>query len=255
MAAMKTRSARAPVRTAKRQSAAMKHARPPLPADARIDRSSLIPEQAYKILRHAIITLKMPPGAVIVERQITDHLGISRTPVRDAIRQLADERLVNIRPQSGTYVALIDRHQLEEGRLIRRALEVEGIKLAMERIDDAAIERLRDLLVLQERAADKDRHEDFIAYDDQFHQSISELSGYSRLWRIIDRSKAQLDRVRYLSSPIPHREEKTIAQHAAIVDAMARRNLDRTVKSLIHHLDDAYDSLTILLKQHAEMFS
>src|SRR6266446_960726 len=228
---MPTPSAPAPLRAAKRQSGAMKHAKPPLPADARIDRSSLIPEQAYRILRHAIITLKMPPGAVIVEKQNTDQLGISRTPVRDAIRQL------------------------EEGRLIRRALEVEGIKLAVARVDDAAIERLRDLLVLQARAADKARHEDFIAYDDQFHQAISEMSGYSRLWRIVDRSKAQLDRVRYLSSPIPHQEEKAIAQHTAIVEAMARRNLDRTVKALTHHLDDAYDRLSILLKQHAEMFT
>jgi len=81
------------------------------------------------------------------------------------------------------------------------------------------------------------------------------MSGYSRLWRIINRSKAQLDRVRYLSSPIPHQEEKAIAQHAAIVEAMARRNLDRTVKALVHHLDDAYDRLSILLKQHAEMFN
>ena len=242
-------------RRAKRQLPGMKQAKPPLPADARIDRSSLIPEQAYRILRHAIITLKMPPGAVIVEKEITDHLGISRTPVRDAIRQLADERLVNIRPQSGTYVALIDRHQLEEGRLIRRALEVEGIKLALERVDAAAIERLRDLLVLQERAASKARHEDFITYDDQFHQAISEMSGYSRLWRIINRSKAQLDRVRYLSSPLPHQEEKAIAQHTAIVEAMAKRNLDKTVKAMTHHLDDAYDRLSILLKQHAEMFT
>ena len=233
----------------------MKGAKPPLPADARIDRSALIPEQAYKILRHAIITGKMPPGSVIVEKQITDQLGISRTPVRDAIRQLADERLVNIRPQSGTFVALIDRHQLEEGRLIRRALEVEGIKLALARMDDAAIERLRDLLVLQERAAAKGRHDDFIAYDDQFHQTISELSGYSRLWRIINRSKAQLDRVRHLSSPLPHQEEKAIAQHTAIVEALARRNLDRTVKALTHHLDDAYERLSILLKRHAELFS
>ncbi|HWT96020.1 MAG TPA: GntR family transcriptional regulator, partial [Terriglobales bacterium] len=143
-----------------------------LPEDARIDRSSPIPDQVYRLLRQAIITSRMPPGSVIIEKQITDQLGISRTPVRDAIRQLADERLINIRPQSGTYVALIDRHQLEEGQIIRRALEVEGIKLAAAHIDDAAIEKLRDLLALQERAAAKQRHEDFITYDDQFHRTI-----------------------------------------------------------------------------------
>lgn len=239
---------------ATQKSAAMTESDFLLPEDARIDRSSPIPDQVYRLLRHAIITSRMPPGAVIIEKQITDQLGISRTPVRDAIRQLADERLINIRPQSGTYVALIDRHQLEEGQIIRRALEVEGIKLAVAHIDDAAIEKLRDLLALQERAAAKQRHEDFITYDDQFHRTISELSGFSRLWRIVNRSKAQLDRIRHLSSPLPHQEEKAIAQHTAVVEALARRNVDRAVKALAFHIDDAYDRLSILLQQHAEMF-
>src|SRR4029434_4391874 len=92
----------------------------PLPEAAQIDRSQPIPDQVYRLLRHAIITLRLPPGVTIIEKQITDQLGISRTPVRDALRQLADEGLVTIKPQSGTFVALIDRLQLEEGRVIRR---------------------------------------------------------------------------------------------------------------------------------------
>src|SRR5262245_38429572 len=93
----------------------------PLADDAGIDRAQPIPDQVYRLLRQSIITLRLPPGATIIEKQITDHLGISRTPVRDALRQLADEGLVNVKPQSGTFVALIDRQQLEEGRLIRRS--------------------------------------------------------------------------------------------------------------------------------------
>ena len=112
---------------------------------AQIDRAQPIPEQVYRLLRQSIITLRLPPGATIIEKQITDQLGISRTPVRDALRQLADEGLVTIKPQSGTFVALIDRLQLEEGRVIRRALEIEAIKLAARRADDAAIERLTDI--------------------------------------------------------------------------------------------------------------
>ncbi|HEX3065963.1 MAG TPA: FCD domain-containing protein, partial [Dongiaceae bacterium] len=64
-----------------------------------------------------------------------------------------------------------------------------------------------------------------------------------------------LDRVRYLSSPLPHQEEKAIAQHTAIVEAMAKRNLDKTVKAMTHHLDDAYERISFLLKRHAEMFN
>ena len=179
---MADNSVLAPRRAARRQSGAMTSARSPLPEDARIERSSPIPDQVYRILRQAILSLAMPPGAVIVEKEITDRLGISRTPVRDAIRQLADERLVDIKPQSGTYVALIDRHQLEQGRLIRRALEVEGIKLAAPNVDERALERLEDLVALQERAAARGRHAEFILHDDAFHRVISELSGYERLW-------------------------------------------------------------------------
>lgn len=226
----------------------------PLPDVAQIDRAQPIPDQVYRLLRQSIITMRLPPGATIVEKQITDQLGISRTPVRDALRQLADEGLVNVRPQSGTFVAFIDRLQLEEGRLIRRALEVEGIKRAAMQIGEDDLERLNDLIEQQARAAKRSRYVDFIACDDQFHRMISELSGLQRLWRIISGAKAQLDRVRHLSAPLPGQMERVLAQHRAILAALARRDPERSVTTLTHHLDDAYDRLTVLLEQHGEMF-
>lgn len=242
----------------KREVAAVRGPRPalasPLPADAQIDRGQPIPEQVYRLLRQAIITLRLPPGATIIEKQITDQLGISRTPVRDALRQLADEGLVTVKPQSGTFVALIDRLQLEEGRIIRRALEIEAVKRAAGRVDEAAIERLTDLLALQERAGKRNNYEDFIAYDDQFHRAINELSGLPRLWRVISGAKAQLDRVRHLSAPIPGQSARVLAQHRAVVAALARHDPEASIKALGHHLDDAYDRITILLKKHGDLF-
>lgn len=226
----------------------------PLSAAAQIERGQPIPDQVYRLLRQSIITLRLPPGAAIIEKQITDRLGISRTPVRDALRQLADEGLVNIKPQSGTFVALIDRQQLEEGRIIRRALEIEAIRLAAPRIDATAVERLTDLLALQERAGKRNRYEDFIAIDDQFHRAINELSGLPRLWRVISGAKAQLDRVRHLSAPLPGQTERVLAQHRAVLAALIRHDAERSVKALTHHLDDAYDRIAVLLTQHGELF-
>jgi DNA-binding GntR family transcriptional regulator len=245
-------SALAGPRAARRNAVAA--ARSPVPEDARIDRASPIPDQVYRILRQAILSLAMPPGAVIVEKEITERLGISRTPVRDAIRLLADERLVEIRPQSGTYVALIDRHQLEQGRLIRRALEVEGIRHAALRVNEAAIERLEDVVALQERAVARDRHAEFILQDDAFHRAISELSGYEGFWPTVNRSKAHLDRVRHLSSPLPQQAAKAIAQHRAIIKALASGEPERAARAMTHHLDDAYARLSVVLKKHADMF-
>jgi GntR family transcriptional regulator, rspAB operon transcriptional repressor len=226
----------------------------PLPDSAEIDRGQPIPEQVYRLLRQAIITLRLPPGATIIEKQITDRLDISRTPVRDALRQLADEGLIHVKPQSGTFVALIDRQQLEEGRLIRRSLEVEGIKLAVQRIADADLDSLKDILAMQERAAQRNRYPDFIACDDQFHRAISELSGLPRLWRVISGAKAQLDRVRHLSAPLPGQSDRVLRQHRAIVAALSRRDPEQSVKALSHHLDDAYDRIAVLLREQKELF-
>src|SRR5215510_1555422 len=179
-----------------------------LPLDARIDRSRPIPDQVYALLRRTIVTLRLPPGAAIVEKDITRQLAISRTPVRDAVRLLAEEGLVNIRPQSGTFVALINREQLEEGRLIRRALEIEGIKLAVRNVTQDKIDALRDVINAQERAGVRGDHIAFIDFDDRFHRQISEMSGHVRLWKVIAGVKAQLDRMRLMAAPFPGQDRR-----------------------------------------------
>ena len=224
-----------------------------LPLDARIDRSRPIPDQVYALLRRTIVTLRLPPGAAIVEKDITRQLGISRTPVRDAVRLLAEEGLINIKPQSGTFVALINLEQLEEGRLIRRALEIEGIKLAVRNVTQERVDALQDIIAVQERAGQRGDHIAFIDLDDRFHRHISEMSGHQRLWKVIASVKAQLDRMRLMTAPVPGQERRVIGQHQAIADALQKRNEERCVRALEHHLDDAYAQLSKVIEQHREL--
>ncbi len=226
-----------------------------LPLDARIDRGRPIPDQVYALLRRTIVTLRLPPGAAIVEKDITHQLGISRTPVRDAVRLLAEEGLINIRPQSGTFVALINREQLEEGRLIRRALEIEGIKLAVQNVTQERIDTLQGIIAAQERAGGRGDHVMFLDLDDRFHRSISEMSGHARLWKVIAGVKAQLDRMRLMAVPLPGQDRRVIGQHRAIADALQKRNEERCVRALEHHLDDAYAQLTKVIEQHQELMA
>ena len=242
--------------TQKRSGQAEPAATPPgLPLDARIDRGRPIPDQVYALLRRTIVTLRLPPGAAIVEKDITQQLGISRTPVRDAVRLLAEEGLVNIKPQSGTFVALINREQLEEGRLIRRALEIEGIKLAVQNVTQERIDTLQGIIAAQERAGGRGDHIGFIDLDDRFHRHISEMSGHLRLWKVITGVKAQLDRMRLMAAPFPGQERRVIGQHQAIADALQKRNEERCVRALEHHLDDAYAQLTKVIEQHRELIA
>jgi len=226
-----------------------------LPLDARIDRGRSIPDQVYALLRRTIVTLRLPPGAAIVEKDVTRQLGISRTPVRDAVRLLAEEGLINIKPQSGTFVALINREQLEEGRLIRRALEIEGIKLAVRNVTQERIEALQDIIAAQERAGGRGDHIAFIDLDDRFHRQISEMSGHLRLWKVIAGVKAQLDRMRLMTAPVPGQDRRVIGQHQAIADALQKRNEERCVRALEHHLDDAYAQLSKVIEQHSELMA
>ena len=206
------------------------------PAGDCIDRSRPIGEQLYALLRRAIVTCRLNPGDAIAESAITDRLLVSRTPLREAFRQLAADGLVEIRPQSGTFVSPLDRRCWEEGRVIRAALEVTGIRLAAANITPAKLDELADLLDQQRRAARRAWNEEFNALDDRFHACISTASGLPRLWKVIDGAKAQLDRTRYLALPVLGRAAATVEEHQAIFKALVARDPDTSAAQLDRHL-------------------
>ena len=96
----------------------------------RVDRARSLREQIYGIVRRLILTCEFAPGSVIDEKAIALDLGVSRTPVREAVKKLSDENLVEVQAQAATVVAPIDRKLIHESFLIRRALEVESVGVA-----------------------------------------------------------------------------------------------------------------------------
>jgi len=209
----------------------------PFPADAVIDRSRPIGEQVYGLLRRAIAHWHLRPGDPIPEALVTRRFDISRSPLREAFRQLASDGLVVIRPQAGTYVSPVDRLRWEEGRLIRRALEVEGIRHAVQHVTQASLDELELLLRQQRRAAEAGNFEELIELDDRFHATICQLSGFPRLWRMIDAAKAQIDRTRFMALPEMGRADDTLTEHQGIMDALSARDPENSVALLIRHLD------------------
>lgn len=218
----------------------------PFPADAVIDRSRPIGEQVYALLRRAIAHWHLLPGDPIPEALVTRRFDISRSPLREAFRQLASDGLVVIRPQAGTYVSPVDRLRWEEGRVIRRALEIEGIRRAALHVTQANLDELELLLRQQRRAADAEDFEELIDLDDRFHATICNLSGFPRLWRMIDGAKAQIDRTRFMALPEMGRADATLAEHQGIVDALGARDPDSSVQLLVRHLDRSDEAMAQL---------
>jgi DNA-binding GntR family transcriptional regulator len=214
----------------------------------RIDRARSLREQIYGILRRLILTCEFAPGDAIDEKAIALELGVSRTPVREAVKKLSDENLVEVKAQAATAVAPIDRKLIREAFLIRRALEIESVGLAAARMDDVHKERLEEIQLLHRRAIENMRYVDAIAYDDTFHKYICEISDLPRLWHAIEVSKAHLDRCRHLTVPHPGQGQATLLQHRQIIDALAERNERLSRDMMSAHLNSAFQGILALLE-------
>ncbi len=182
----------------------------------------------------------LKPGDAINEVAIAEALGVSRTPVREAVKRISDEGLVRVLAQTGTFVAPISRVDLEGAYFIRRALEMESAKLAAEKIVAEGGEVLEDNIAAHRLAISRGRFTRAIQLDDIFHRTIAEICGFPVIWRAIDISKAQMDRGRYLAIPKAGYGEQTIEQHEAILDALKRHDAEGAAQAMERHIETSF---------------
>lgn len=202
-------------------------------------------------LRAEIVSLTIAPGAPISEKEIAEAYSVSRTPVREALLKLADEGLVSIFPQSGTFAALIPFRTLPEALIIRRALEETCARLAAERGAGLADPLARIMDDMAGLAARGDR-ELFHRADDAFHAGIAALAGHPGIWRFTQQVKLQMDRFRRLTLPQQGRMERVLAEHGAVLDAIRHGDADAAARAIGEHLGKLSDDLAAVaeLNQH-----
>src|SRR4051812_35600570 len=201
-----------------------------------ISRRNGIAEQVADSLRLQIVSGRLPPGARIVEADLAAELGISRTPVREAMARLADERLVEVMPQFGSFVAPISFEAVSEAQFIREHLECALIRETAEKIDEAGLSGLRDLLERQRRAAARNNAAEFYELDEAMHARFAELAGRPGVGRLIQQKKVHLDRDRHVSYRRPDHLLELVDQHERVVDALEARDPDRAEEALRSHL-------------------
>ena len=207
-----------------------------LPADNGIRRHTAA-EQVYRILRLEILSLQRKPGDPINDREIETTFGVSRTPIREAILQLAAENLVEIQPQSGTFVARIPLAVLPEAIVIRKTIEELTVRAAAGCASDRQVAHLRATLKRQRACATAGDPMGFYTADEEFHAAIAEIGGYPSSWPLVLRVKAQVDRFCHLTLPQPGRMGRLLREHAAIVNGIAAHDPDRAMAALAEHLD------------------
>jgi DNA-binding GntR family transcriptional regulator len=211
--------------------------------------------RVYLWLRRRIVEMDMLPGARVVERDIAEEFGTSRTPVHEAVQRLADEGLIEIVPRSGTFVARIPLDALEEANLVRHALETAIIEKAAERVAPEDTARLRAILAEQEAAIAANDPGAFHRTDERFHALLAELSGYPGVWPIIQQAKTQMDRYRQLTLPLEGRMAGVLEEHRTVVAAIEARDPARAVAAMREHLDHVMPVLEITRKLRPEFFT
>jgi GntR family transcriptional regulator, rspAB operon transcriptional repressor len=219
--------------------------------DANLSKSA----QVYALIRHAIVQLALPPGAVINEKVICDRLGISRTPVREAVLQLASENLLSIVPNSGTRVAPIHLQDVFDGQLVRDALEMRVVRLAATRMSPEFQQRF-DVNFAQQTALAATRDFDgFYNLDEEFHRLISECGASPKVWKLINGAKAQLDRVRRLVFPVNNHLDIVLDEHLSILDGLRRRDENVAAEAMQSHLNRVFETIRLLISEKREYFA
>ncbi|CAO3432278.1 GntR family transcriptional regulator [Azospirillum doebereinerae] len=191
----------------------------------------------YRELRADIVEMRRKPGEPIVERLIAETYGVSRTPVREALLRLADDGLVEIFPQSGTFVARIPLDALPEAIVIRTALEGAAVRYASQRATGSQIAALRANLVLQRESEAAEDLNGFHEADELFHALIADMAGFPGLWGFAQQVKVHVDRYRRLTLPEPGRIGHVIDEHGAVVDAIAEGDAARAERCMAEHID------------------
>lgn len=181
--------------------------------------------------------MQMRPGDPVSEKQIAAAFGLSRTPVREAIQRLADEGLVEVFPQSGTFVGRIPFDELSEAMVIRESLESTAVQLATNRATRSQHLTLASIIEQQREAAAADDRSAFHRADEAFHAKIAEISGYPGIWRLVLQVKTQVDRYRRLTLAEQGRMQRVIADHQAVLDGMIAGQPDAATAAMREHLN------------------
>ncbi len=216
-------------------------------SSARLDRTRPLRDQIYPIVKMLILTGAIRPGDIIDEKNIAAQLNVSRTPVREAVKRLSDEHLVEVIAQSATRAVRIDRNEIWQSYLTRRALEMESAAQAAPLMTQDHADRLSEILMQHARAVERRHFIEAIEQDDLFHRAITEVSSLPRMWQMIEISKAQLDRCRHLMLPRAGQAEATLEQHREIIRALNTHDPERARLAMRAHLDAAYKSTETVL--------
>ena len=229
-----------------------------VPSEARLaplDRfSGSLGQRVYQTLREAILSLAYRPGEILRKPEICDALGVSRSPVADAVARLATEGLVDVVPQAGTFVARFSMEEIREGAFLREAIELAAIERVAESITEDQLTQLRRNLTVQAALIADGDVPGFYQTDAAMHELLLSFTGFRRLAQVSETAWLHVNRARQLILPVPGRIAATLDEHRAILAALEARDPDAARRATRAHLRQLITYLEPLERDRPDLF-
>lgn len=211
-------------------------------------------QRVYTALRNSILDMTFEPGMVLRKGALCEQLGVSRSPVAEALGKLSSDGLVDIIPQSATRVSQFSLAELREESFLREAVEVAAVaKVATERTDDQLTKLARNMR-LQGLLIEDNDYQGFFETDVEFHEMILEFTGFPKVVLAAGQMSLQLRRARMLLLPKHGRPAETLAEHNAILDAIKAKDPEAAKGAMSTHLRQLIDRIVPLERQHPTYF-
>lgn len=201
-------------------------------------------------IREAIKNGVLKPRERLMEIQLAEELGVSRTPIREALRKLELEGFIVMVPRKGAYVADMSLKDIADVFEIRTALEALAAGLAAERITDEELEEMERLLVEKGEAIKSSDMDKLVEVDTKFHEAIYHASRNQRLFAIINNLREQIQRYRSTSLSYPGRMWQSLQEHRDIVEAIQSRDILLSKQLAQEHIENAEQSMIDSIKKN-----
>ncbi len=210
-------------------------------------------EYAFRMLKENIVSLELKPGSSISENELAKELGISRTPVREAIIDLNKALVVEIYPQRGSYIALIDGDLVEESRFMRKVLDTAVIELACTMATAEDITMLEDNVKLQEFYLQNVAADKILDLDNEFHKMIFSITKKERIYAMKSTLMIHYDRVRTLSM-VAVKDMKIVNDHRMMLEAIRNHDSVQAMQLVEKHLNRYQIDEGEIRKKYPEYF-
>ena len=192
-------------------------------------------EYALRVIRENIVNLELAPGRMISEQDIANELNLSRTPVHEAMQELSSTKIIEILPQRGSHVSLIDMALVDEAIFVRSTVESAITEMACKQATNKAIQELEENITLQEFYYQKNNLDKIMELDNEFHEMMYRITNKMQCHYMVKLISIHYDRIRelHLHSFNP---ERIINEHKAILDAFKKKDGEAAKKAFEQHL-------------------